>query len=528
MNRRAIAIALSAFALTTVASPVAALTYTPTRFDDPVPNGCLATDCSLREAVIAANATSIADTIQLQAGKYTLTLTTGSETQSFDLDVTRPLTIAGSATSSTYIINATGVVNAQSRVVDVRSTQLALNRVGLRSGDVGTEGGGCLRVVGGGASLEAGSIALCNAEHGSAADAINSTLYLKSSTVTRNTGSAIALSNVTFTLDNSSVYGNVGDRGGGVYVYGEATSYVFATGISEIRDNEASMGGGVLVEAGSNAEIVGPTNGFLGIADNEAIIGGGISGLHGYVLLRNLRITGNTADVGAGLHTMSIDARRIQVDGNIATSYGGGAYVGCAGIQWQCRITESSFANNRAGVKGGGIDHFSGNLLEITNVSLYGNSAGQTGGGIVADGGVKLTHVTSFQDFAPIGPSLAHVSNGGTLSASLVRNSALLEGCATVGAVNILSEGGNTQRTGTPTCNFTAIGDLAPVTAVQVGATYGAFGGGLSVVGIPATSVLVNAGKASWCSSIDVRGYGRPAMCDIGAYEVGASSQTGQ
>ena len=49
-----------------------------TRFDDPAPNGCQVNDCSLREAIIEANADSIAGgavatTIQLQAGVYQLT-----------------------------------------------------------------------------------------------------------------------------------------------------------------------------------------------------------------------------------------------------------------------------------------------------------------------------------------------------------------------------------------------------------------------------------------------------------------------
>lgn len=43
-------------------------TYTPTRFDDPSPDGCKKGDCSLREAVIAANAHSGTDVIVLRGG----------------------------------------------------------------------------------------------------------------------------------------------------------------------------------------------------------------------------------------------------------------------------------------------------------------------------------------------------------------------------------------------------------------------------------------------------------------------------
>ena len=44
---------LAAVALLATASAACALTYRPTRTDDPKPNGCKAKDCSLREAVIA-------------------------------------------------------------------------------------------------------------------------------------------------------------------------------------------------------------------------------------------------------------------------------------------------------------------------------------------------------------------------------------------------------------------------------------------------------------------------------------------
>src|SRR3954468_7867496 len=50
--------------------------YTPTRTDDPPPDGCRPDDCPLREAVIAANAGGGFDFIQLGATRYTLTLAT--------------------------------------------------------------------------------------------------------------------------------------------------------------------------------------------------------------------------------------------------------------------------------------------------------------------------------------------------------------------------------------------------------------------------------------------------------------------
>ncbi len=48
---------LCAFAVLVAAPPAEGATYKPTRTDDPAPNGCKRTDCSLREAVEAADAT---------------------------------------------------------------------------------------------------------------------------------------------------------------------------------------------------------------------------------------------------------------------------------------------------------------------------------------------------------------------------------------------------------------------------------------------------------------------------------------
>src|SRR6187549_1618591 len=54
------------------AGPAAAVDFVVTRYDDPLPDGCLATDCSLREAVIAVDAGS--GRVLLSAGTYQLSL----------------------------------------------------------------------------------------------------------------------------------------------------------------------------------------------------------------------------------------------------------------------------------------------------------------------------------------------------------------------------------------------------------------------------------------------------------------------
>lgn len=70
-----LAAALHPLSLVYVNQPVSAgATYTPTRFDDPEPDGCQPDDCSLREAIIAANNNPGPDTITLGAGQYDVNL----------------------------------------------------------------------------------------------------------------------------------------------------------------------------------------------------------------------------------------------------------------------------------------------------------------------------------------------------------------------------------------------------------------------------------------------------------------------
>lgn len=80
---------LAAVALLATASAASAVTYRPTRTDDPAPNGCKKKDCSLREAVIAAN-DARGGKIVLRPGKrYVLTRKGAGENAGLtgDLDV---------------------------------------------------------------------------------------------------------------------------------------------------------------------------------------------------------------------------------------------------------------------------------------------------------------------------------------------------------------------------------------------------------------------------------------------------------
>lgn len=160
--------------LSVLASDLCAATFTVTRVDDPVANGCLAQDCSLREAVIAANATAAADTIVLASATYTLTRQCSADAATcLDLDIVQPLTIIGTGKSTTIIENGipgnaspTLVDHGQTRILDVSNAPVALRSLTLRSGRLDASSasakGGCLRASASNMTLELVRVTECD------------------------------------------------------------------------------------------------------------------------------------------------------------------------------------------------------------------------------------------------------------------------------------------------------------------------------------------------------------------------------
>ena len=185
------------------ALPAQAATFTVTRFDDPVPDGCNSgVDCSLREAIIAANAAPGADTIILPAGIYTLAIAGAGDNVAAtgDLDITDDLTLTGDGAATTIIDGGT-----LDRVLDILAgSTVEISGVTVRNGTASPFGGGILN--------EAGS-----------------TLTLTAVAVSGNTSSSSGggisnLSTASLTLNNSTISGNVGISGGGISNNGSTAS----------------------------------------------------------------------------------------------------------------------------------------------------------------------------------------------------------------------------------------------------------------------------------------------------------------
>jgi CSLREA domain-containing protein len=105
-------------------------------------------ECSLREAISAANADPLLDTINLPPGDYTLTRTGSGEdgNSSGDLDVHRQLRINGGGARTTNIQAGTTNNNGIDRVLHVlQDGQLSLNGATVRYGQSPNADGGGIR-----------------------------------------------------------------------------------------------------------------------------------------------------------------------------------------------------------------------------------------------------------------------------------------------------------------------------------------------------------------------------------------------
>ncbi|MDO8616726.1 MAG: right-handed parallel beta-helix repeat-containing protein [Dehalococcoidia bacterium] len=281
--------------------PADAATFSVTEFDDPAPGACDA-NCSLREAIIAANAAAGADTITLPAGPYNLTMAgVGDDAAATgDLDITDNLTINGAGAATTIIQacdSSGGPCTGVDRVFHVVSGTVSISGVTIRNGN--TAG-----FAGGGGILNSGTLTLTNSTvSGNSANysyggGINNesaaTLTVTNSTVSGNTaGCCGGISNFgTTTFTNSTVSGNTTTSyGGGIY----KSSGTLTLTNSTVSGNSTGGDGGGIYNSGGTAEITNSTvSGNTADSDgNGTGDGGGIARVGGAVNLKNTIVAGN-------------------------------------------------------------------------------------------------------------------------------------------------------------------------------------------------------------------------------------------
>jgi len=308
---------------TTTVVAVPPMTFTVTRTDDRNNATCAAGDCSLREAVNAANASPANDTINFAISGCPASVCT--------ITLTDDIAVNTTSTAGTLLItNSTGVSNLlisgnmASRVFFVRSgATLTISGLTVTKGNgTGTTdtgfngaGGGIVNFgaltltnvvltanagVNGGGILNSANLTLTNstvsgntsANHGAGIYNFQNTTTLTNSTVSGNTagnngGGIYADNATTTTLTNSTVSGNSGNFGGGIINSGGTLSLTNST----VSGNTAAQGGGGIRNDGGTFNLTSVT-----VAFNTASNGGGVSSLFSSATLLNTIVAKNTGN----------------------------------------------------------------------------------------------------------------------------------------------------------------------------------------------------------------------------------------
>lgn len=267
-------------------------------------DGVCAADCSLREAIIAANALAGADRVILGSGlTYTLTLGPFDSPGSLvpgtgDLDITDALTIEGNGSN----VNAGSIDRAFTIQGNFTVTINNLTITGgLAQGFLSLGGGVAIggatvvlnncNVSGNSTALESGrrddggGIAVVGSFDASSGVATLAHLTLNGGTVAGNTGSnggGILCSLCALTMTGSTISSNLAsDDGGGIDLLGNASTLTM-TG-SNLVYNSATRGGGLAVPFGTSASVLN----FDRITGNAAGTGGAMFNNAGNVNIEN-------------------------------------------------------------------------------------------------------------------------------------------------------------------------------------------------------------------------------------------------
>jgi CSLREA domain-containing protein len=436
-------------------------------------------DCSLREAIQAANtdaavdacpAGSGADIIQLSAGTYTLAL---------------PIAMGGGDISI--------------------SGELTI--VGIDGNTVHIDGGSIDRIF----TIQPGAVVTLRGfelTHGaSAAD-----------------GGGIYNDQGTLTLDNVNVtHSTAAGKGGGIY-----NDHGLLTLSGGISDNSAGGNGGGIDNTGGTLIISAAqlnnnvASGSGGAISNDAAL------TLDRVWLHDNMVNGNNNGGGIynrGMATIS----NSYIHKGYALLNGGNIYSGDNSNLSSLSISNTTISQGTSGANGGGL--FNDGALQLTNVTVADNSAA-SGSGIYNNETtqpVGLTNTTIVSNTnSPSSPG-AGISNGGaapTLKNTLIAYNGALGNCSG----SISSAGHN--LTSDATCTPTGPSDLTNTNPLlsplqDNGGVMFAYGGAAPSYALLPGSPAINAGTNAGCPAVDQRGMARPhgANCDIGAYEANDAPQ---
>ncbi len=321
-------------------SPALGDTFTVTRFGDPAPDGCGAGDCSLREAIIAANANTGSDRIPLRAGTYQLSIlgTAEDAAANGDLDVTGSLRITGAGLGATAI-DGGGDVTGE-RVLHLDPTTGGLTVAVRLSRLTVTGGGNATSSFGGGIRADN-----------------ESNLSLTRAAVSGNTGSSF---------------------GGGLYIDGATAT--FSHSVLSRNTLTSAFGGAIFNSGDARTTIV---DSIVNRNESDGFSAGIYNNNDTRLVIRRSTLSGNTSGGYAGAIYNQNDSvmtiRDSTLNGNRADLHGGALYLQNDSVT---NLINTTVSGNVAGQNGGGVHIQNDPTVRFRSTTITKNSAALVGGGV--------------------------------------------------------------------------------------------------------------------------------------------------
>ena len=448
------------------AGDAAARTYEPTRKDDPVPGKCKPNNCSLREAMLAANASNDGDDrILLGRGRY---------------EMERPASAGSGEDGSWWTYGATVRGEGSGRTtLDANG----LDRV-MQFGNF-TESSTLrgLRLTGGsGSGFDPGGIL--------------------------GTGGKMTLKDVTVTGNVSA-----GGPGGGAYFQPRLELNVVN---SRFIDNATTdRGGGLNLVAGSQAAVAVTIRNSR-ISGNSAGYGGGIYSTVPSLSITRSTISGNSASEGGGLDLRPANALPVTrifsstISGNTATNKAGGIMADGNPPtapdfpeEPDLHVTNSTVADNKSDGDAGGVMGDNAAVLDVENSSIGFNIANNDSSGSAVGGGVYQHGNANFSIDDSV---IAHNVTLGTMGSD--------SDCS---ATEVFSGAGNAISVFDDGCEVSFTTPYNVYSASQIAQNVADNGGPTETMALTQDSAAI--GFANDCPKRDQRGKLRPANCDSGSFE---------
>ncbi len=468
-------------------------TFTVTRTDDPLPNGCIPGDCSLREAMAAAAANDplgATDVVIVPAG--TILLTRGELSV-----VAQRLRVQGAGSNLTRVVQTEDFTNvfhtAEGGDLAVVGMSLDSHRSPVSSCIIGFQG---VPLVIEDVVFEGGTLDTCGTTTVRHSE-IRTTLYC-------NNGQTLVEDS---TIRDLVVQGGESSR--------LTLRRVLVDGA---LDPERPYTGRMHLIRGTL------------IAEDSTITHAEFffQGFSGTLALRRVHYIDNIGPIRTEAEaTVTIEDSLFE-NNTVRALYAAG------GAQWT--VTGSSFVNNRVdGNAGGAIVLEDDTRLTIRNSTFSGNNFTAAAGGDGARGAaigyrngdgaiLSLNHVTIVPPLilSPGSVGSAIGGHGNNLNVRVHGSNNILRGtCAMDGGV-LGNNNGNIESP-SDTCGLNTTSNIVNVSGASLALGPLADNGGRTPTHLPGTgSTAIGNANQTNCQPADQRGYGRPgsnASCDVGALE---------